>query len=84
MASRFFACCLVGRTLACLKDDHAKSRSACHEPPPVKDRVAAMSLEYAELRFTACENTRTGMAKREGKDVPLLKEANSVPSGVIR
>jgi hypothetical protein len=51
---------------------------------PVKDRIAAMSLEYAGLRFSACENTRAGMSKREGKEVPLLKEAKSVPSGVIR
>jgi len=51
---------------------------------PVKDRVAAMSLEYPALVFSACENTRAGMSKREGKEVPLLKEAKSVPSGVIR
>lgn len=51
---------------------------------PVKDRVAAMSLEFGELRFSACENTRTGMSKREGKEVPLVKEATSVPSGVVR
>mgnify|MGYP001613648847 CR=1 FL=1 len=51
---------------------------------PVKDRVAAMSLEYKNLAFAACENTRAGMSKREGKDVPLVKEAKSVPSGVIR
>ena len=51
---------------------------------PVKERVAAMSMEYPELRFSACENTRAGMSKREGKEVPLLKEAKSVPSGVIR
>ena len=51
---------------------------------PVKDRVTAMSLEYPTLVFSACENTRAGMSKREGKEVPLLKEAKSVPSGVIR
>jgi hypothetical protein len=51
---------------------------------PVKDRVAAMSMQYPELRFSACENTRAGMAKREGKEIPLIKEAKSVPSGVIR
>ena len=51
---------------------------------PVKDRIAAMSLESGELRFSACENTRAGMAKREGKEIPLIKEAKSVPSGVIR
>ena len=51
---------------------------------PVKDRVAAMSLEFPELRFSVCENTRAGMSKREGKEVPLMSEAKSVPSGVIR
>lgn len=51
---------------------------------PVKDRIAAMSMEHAGLRFSACENTRAGMSKREGKDVPLIKQATSVPSGVIR
>lgn len=51
---------------------------------PVKDRIAAMSRESGELSFSACENTRVGMAKREGKEIPLIKEAKSVPSGVIR
>ena len=51
---------------------------------PVKDRIAAMILETPDLAFSACENTRTGMSKREGKEVPLIKEAKSVPSGVIR
>jgi uncharacterized protein len=51
---------------------------------PVKERVAAMSLEFPGLAFSACENTRAGMTKREGKEVPLVKEAKSVPSGVIR
>ncbi len=51
---------------------------------PVKERVKTMSMEYPELRFSACENTRAGMAKREGKEVPLVSEAKSVPSGVIR
>lgn len=51
---------------------------------PVKDRIATMSLEYPALVFSACENTRAGMSKREGKEVPLLNEAKSVPSGVIR
>ena len=51
---------------------------------PVKDRIAAMVLETPDLTFSACENTRTGMSKREGKEIPLIKEAKSVPSGVIR
>jgi uncharacterized protein len=51
---------------------------------PVKDRIAAMVLETPDLAFSACENTRVGMSKREGKEIPLIKEAKSVPSGVIR
>jgi len=43
-----------------------------------------MSLEYSSLSFSACENTLAGMSKREGKEVPLMKEAKSVPSGVVR
>lgn len=51
---------------------------------PVKDRIAAMSLESPEVTFAACENTHQGMIKKAGKDVPLLDEATSVPSGVVR
>ncbi len=51
---------------------------------PVKERVKVMSIEYPGLRFSACENTRAGMAKREGKEIPLVSEATPVPSGVIR
>ncbi|MGH7003939.1 MAG: hypothetical protein ACREIP_08330 [Alphaproteobacteria bacterium] len=51
---------------------------------PVKVRIAAMSLEHPDLTFSACENTRAGMSKREGKEIGLIKEAKSVPSGVIR
>ena len=51
---------------------------------PVKDRIASMRLENPNLVFSACENTRTAMAKAEGKDIPLLGEATSVESGVVR
>lgn len=51
---------------------------------PVKQRIAEMSLAAPELSFSACANTRTGMSKQEGKDVPLISEARVVPSGVIR
>ena len=51
---------------------------------PVKTRIESMSLEHPDLTFSACENTRAGMSKREGKEIALLKEAKSVPSGVTR
>ena len=51
---------------------------------PVKDRIAAMSLEHENLGFSACGNTLNGMAKKEGKAPKLISEATVVPSGVVR
>ncbi len=51
---------------------------------PVKTRIATMSLEIPELRFSACGTTQGKMSKKEGKKIELLSEANLVPSGVVR
>jgi intracellular sulfur oxidation DsrE/DsrF family protein len=51
---------------------------------PVKTRIAAMALEQDNLAFSACGNTMNGMAKKEGKEVQLISEANRVTSGVVR
>ncbi|WP_198174171.1 DsrE family protein [Mesorhizobium xinjiangense] len=51
---------------------------------PVKERIAAMSLESPEITFSACENTLQGMIKKAGEEVPLVSEAAMVPSGVVR
>lgn len=51
---------------------------------PVKQRIATMSLENPNLKFSACGNTRTGMKKREGKEIPIVSEAKIVHSGVVR
>ena len=51
---------------------------------PVKDRIAAMSLENENLKFSACGNTMAGMTKKEGKKPNLISEAAVVPSGVVR
>jgi hypothetical protein len=51
---------------------------------PVKQRIAAMSLQHPEISFQACANTRANMTKQEGKDVPLISEAKITPSGVVR
>jgi len=50
----------------------------------VKERISAMSLEINGLVFSACGNTQKGMAKKEGKEIELLSEARTVPSGVVR
>ena len=51
---------------------------------PVADRIKMMAMEISNLSFAACGNTRAGMAKKEGKEIPLLEEAHEVPSGVVR
>lgn len=51
---------------------------------PVKERIASMALENANLTFQACGNTQANMTKAEGKPIALLSEAKVTPSGVIR
>jgi uncharacterized protein len=52
---------------------------------PVKDRVARLK-EYAfpsTIQFSACNNTKQNMEKSEGHPIEVVKEASSVPSGVV-
>ena len=53
---------------------------------PVKDRLKRLNeLGFpGNVQFSACNNTRQGMEKTEGKEVPILSEATLVPSGVVR
>lgn len=51
---------------------------------PVKARVKSMSESMPNLAFAACANTRSGMQKAEGKEIPLVSQAKVVPSGVVR
>jgi intracellular sulfur oxidation DsrE/DsrF family protein len=51
---------------------------------PVKTRIAAMSLEHENLKFSACGNTINLMTKKEGKMPELIGEATVVQSGVVR
>ena len=53
---------------------------------PVKDRLKRLK-ELAlpgNVQFSACNNTKQGMEKTEGKEVPILSEATIVASGVVR
>lgn len=38
----------------------------------------------SSIKFSACENTRQGMEKREGKAVSIISQAELVPSGAVR
>jgi hypothetical protein len=51
---------------------------------PVKDRIKSMAADMPKLAFSACGNTRAGMAKNESKVIPLLAQAKEVPAGVVR
>lgn len=53
---------------------------------PVKDRIkqlAALSFP-SEIKFSACNVTKTGMEKREGHPVNIIPQAGLVPSGAMR
>ena len=51
---------------------------------PVKEEIRALRKGMPQLAFGACNNTKTGMEKREGKPVPIIAEATIVPAGVVR
>jgi intracellular sulfur oxidation DsrE/DsrF family protein len=53
---------------------------------PVKDRLKRLKeLAFpGKVQFSACNNTKQGMEKTEGKPVPIVSEASIVPSGVVR
>jgi uncharacterized protein len=51
---------------------------------PVKERIAVMSLENANVTFAACGITQANQSKAENKPVVLIGEAKVTPSGVVR
>jgi intracellular sulfur oxidation DsrE/DsrF family protein len=53
---------------------------------PVKDRIKRLKeLAFpGKVQFSACNNTKQGMEKAEGKTVPIVSDATLVPSGVVR
>jgi intracellular sulfur oxidation DsrE/DsrF family protein len=52
---------------------------------PVKDRIKRLKelVFPGKIQFSACNNTKQGMEKAEGKAVPLISDATLVPSGVV-
>jgi intracellular sulfur oxidation DsrE/DsrF family protein len=63
-----------GQGLHMLRDDTS----------PVKAEIRELRKTMPQLVFGACNNTKTGMEKREGKPVPIIPEATIVPAGVVR
>ena len=50
---------------------------------PVKDRMTSFGQRLPNVEFQACNNTRTAMQKKSGKDVPIFDFAEVVPAGVV-
>jgi intracellular sulfur oxidation DsrE/DsrF family protein len=53
---------------------------------PVKDRIKQMSeaSSPSNIVFSACNNTKQGMEKREGHPITIIPQATIVPAGVVR
>ncbi len=53
---------------------------------PVQDRVKRLKdmVFPGKIQFSACNNTKEGMEKREGKAISIVPEAELVPSGAVR
>jgi uncharacterized protein len=51
---------------------------------PVKPEIAELRKDVPQIIFSGCNNTKTGMEKREGKPIPIIAEARIVPAGVVR
>ena len=53
---------------------------------PVQDRIKNLkdSAFPNKIQFSACNNTKEGMEKKEGHPINVLSEAIIVPSGVVR
>jgi intracellular sulfur oxidation DsrE/DsrF family protein len=53
---------------------------------PVKDRLTQISaLSFpSQIKFSACNNTKEGMEKKEGHPITIVSQASLVPSGAVR
>ena len=53
---------------------------------PVRDRLAKLK-EFSfpgKITFSACNNTKQAMEKREGHEIKIVSQASIVPSGVVQ
>jgi intracellular sulfur oxidation DsrE/DsrF family protein len=54
---------------------------------PVKARIAEIHAKFPMIVFSACQNSRRGIAKAEGKTIEQIveiPEAHDVPAGIVR
>lgn len=53
---------------------------------PVKERIKQLvDVSFpSRIKFSACDNTKRGMEKREGHAISVIPQASIVPAGVVR
>ena len=53
---------------------------------PVKDRIKELAeVSFpSNITFSACNNTKQGMEKREGHPITIIPQAHLVPAGIVR
>ena len=53
---------------------------------PVQDRIKRLKdMAFpGKIQFSACNNTRQGMEKTEGREISMISDATVVPAGVVR
>jgi hypothetical protein len=54
---------------------------------PVKPQIAEIHARFPFVVFAACQRSRRGAAKAEGKaaqEIPEVPEATDVPAGIVR
>ena len=53
---------------------------------PVQDRIKRLKdmVFPGKIQFSACNNTKQAMEKREGHSITIIPQATIVPAGVVR
>lgn len=55
-----------------------------NEDSPVKARIETMALEASNLTFSGCAISAHKIGKKMGKELKMISEITSTPSGVVR
>jgi uncharacterized protein len=77
----------ISKTIAIELVANGPGYEMLRDTSPTKDRIAEIHKQYPFVVFSACQNSRAGLAKAEGKTIEQiveLPEATDVPAGIVR
>ena len=77
----------LGKTIAIELVANGPGYTMLRDTSPVKARITETHKKYPFVIFSACQNSRSGVAKVEHKTIDQiveLPEATDVPAGVVR